>query len=72
MSTASRNCPLAASRSARWWPTDLPIRGQEFCPPVVVDLAAAGLGGQLIGVTPVPARACARRTESPLVWARWA
>ena len=32
MSTASGICPVADSRTARWWPTELPGGGQVFCP----------------------------------------
>ena len=32
LSTASGICPVADSRTARWWPTELPVRGQQNCP----------------------------------------
>ncbi len=33
LSRARRFCPLAVSRSARWWPTEVPGDSQLICPP---------------------------------------
>jgi len=64
MSTASRNCPSADMKPARWWPRELPGDGHGICP----VLAITGRGAQLNGLTPWPARAWLSRTLSPLVW----
>ena len=32
MSMASGFCPVADSGTAHWWPTELPVRGQQNCP----------------------------------------
>ena len=32
LSMASGFCPVADSRTARWWPTELPGGGQQSCP----------------------------------------
>src|SRR5665811_1874365 len=29
LSMASRNCPVAVMKTARWWPWDLPSRGHQ-------------------------------------------
>ena len=62
LSTASGICPVADSRTARWWPTELPGGGQVFCP----------LGQLVSGVTPLPAVAWVRRMLSPAVMTMWA
>jgi hypothetical protein len=60
-STVTCFCPPAASRPARWWPRILPDGGHETAQgrrgPAVV--------GHLSGVTPLPAMAWDRRTDSP-------
>lgn len=72
LSMASCFCPRAAINCARWWPVKLPGYGQRICPLI----GFGGVGhrgvGQFSRVTPFPARAWVRRTESPLVWQTWA
>jgi hypothetical protein len=54
---------------------DLPSGGHVNCPLVAMGSARwwpPGLPGQVSGVTPLPVRAWVRRTDSPLVWHRWA
>ena len=62
VSMASGICPVADSRTARSWPTELPGGGQVFCP----------LGQLVSGVTPLPAVAWVRRMLSPAVRTTWA
>jgi len=49
-----RNSPLVAIVSPRWWPSDLPTGGHRISPPGMRS-------GQVRGVTPLPAVACASR-----------
>ncbi len=55
-------CPLTVTRTARWWPWDLPMGAGGHHRP----------GAQANGLTPWPASAWVSRTESPLVWHTWA
>ena len=54
----------------------LPTGGQQTCPLVATKLPSvvAGLAivGHVSGVTPCPAMAWDRRTDSPVVWQTWA
>ena len=55
-------CPLTVTRTARWWPWDLPMGAGGHHRP----------GAQANGLTPWPASAWVSRTLSPLVWQTWA
>jgi hypothetical protein len=64
------------SLSADGRPPDLPVGGHEFCPLVATKLPGVAAGPAVIdhvsGVTPLPAMAWDRRTDSPVVWQTWA
>ena len=46
VSTASGICPVADSRTAQPWPTELPSGGQVFCAGWYEDVATGGLGSR--------------------------
>lgn len=63
--------------SARGRSLDLPVDGHVFYPVMAMGSAHAGVAitrgrAQVRGVTPCPARAWDRRTDSPVVWQMWA
>ena len=67
--------PAGTARRRSW---DVPVDGHVFCPVMATRTAQEwpsvrwALGGQVRGITPVPARAWVRRMLSPLVWQMWA
>lgn len=68
LSRATGFCPEAVVKPAWWRSRKVPGDGHGICPVLTIT----GLGAQLKGLTPWPARAWACRTLSPLVWQRWA
>jgi hypothetical protein len=68
MSRAIEFCPEAVVKPARRRSRKVPGDGHGICPVLTIT----GLGPQLKGLTPWPARAWAWRTLSPLVWQTWA
>lgn len=58
------NSPRTATRSPRGWPLSLPRDGHENSPRTATFSPRPG---QVSGVTPLPARASASRTDSPSV-----